>query len=56
MRALRAELGVELGEARALYERIVSGTDAFTLPELELVARRLRAAGVEARAVRAARH
>ncbi|MEV6834332.1 hypothetical protein AB0N17_07410 [Streptomyces sp. NPDC051133] len=48
MRVLRRELGIGLGEVRALLERGYGGT----FPETELLARKLRAVGVDARAVR----
>ncbi|WP_229895842.1 hypothetical protein [Streptomyces cinerochromogenes] len=50
MRVLRRTLGIGLGEARAVLERGYGGT----LPETELLARRLREAGVDAVAVRGA--
>ncbi|MEU1402240.1 hypothetical protein ABZ471_07715 [Streptomyces sp. NPDC005728] len=48
LRVLRHELGVGLGEVRAVLDRGYRGT----LPEAESLARRLRAAGVDAVAVR----
>ncbi|MFI9805912.1 hypothetical protein ACIHEJ_16370 [Streptomyces sp. NPDC052301] len=50
MRVLRRELGIGLGEVRAVLEQGYGGT----LPETELLARRLRAVGVDAYAVRGA--
>ncbi|MFF4039023.1 hypothetical protein [Streptomyces sp. NPDC001816] len=52
MRVLRERLGVGLTEVRALVEQVVAGEYGGTLPETELLARRLRAAGVDAVAVR----
>ncbi|WP_432153965.1 hypothetical protein [Streptomyces tricolor] len=47
MRVLRRSLGLGLGEARAVRDRGYGGT----LPEVELLARRLRVVGVGAVAV-----
>ncbi|MFG2117729.1 hypothetical protein [Streptomyces sp. NPDC048710] len=52
MRVLRERLGVGLTEIRALVEQVVAGEYGGTLPETELLARKLRAAGVDAVAVR----
>ncbi|MHB9863933.1 hypothetical protein [Streptomyces sp. YIM S03343] len=52
LRVLRAELGVGLGEAQALAGHVLDGTHSGTLPEMELLARALRRAGVGAVAVR----
>ncbi|MBC2874218.1 MULTISPECIES: hypothetical protein [Streptomyces] len=48
MRVLRATLGVDLAGAKALSRRVRDGDWPGTLPETELLARRLRAAGVDA--------
>ncbi|WP_435107918.1 hypothetical protein [Nocardiopsis synnemataformans] len=48
MRVLRAELGIDLTDARAVLDRVVAGDYSGTLPEVELLVRRLRAAGIEA--------
>ncbi|PDP85406.1 hypothetical protein CQJ94_21720 [Glycomyces fuscus] len=47
MRVLRAELGIDLTEAKAVLGRVLAGDYSGTLPEVELLARRLRAAGIE---------
>ncbi|MER7600217.1 hypothetical protein [Streptomyces hydrogenans] len=52
MRVLRAELGIGLGEVRAVLEQISTGQYTGTLPEMELLARKLRASGIEAAASR----
>ncbi|MFF5934048.1 hypothetical protein [Streptomyces sp. NPDC012508] len=52
MRVLRAELGLDLLHAKAALRRVRSGDYAGTLPEVELLARGLRASGVAATAVR----
>ncbi|MFB7829330.1 hypothetical protein [Streptomyces hydrogenans] len=48
------ELGIGLGEVRAVLEQISTGQYAGTLPEMELLARKLRASGIEAAASRTA--
>ncbi|NBE53130.1 hypothetical protein [Streptomyces boluensis] len=53
MRVLRAELGIGLDGVKAVLERVLTGRYSGTLPEMELLARKLRAAGVEASASRA---
>ncbi|WAU82432.1 hypothetical protein O1Q96_23380 [Streptomyces sp. Qhu-G9] len=53
MRVLRAELGIGLDGARAVLEQILAGQYAGTMPEMELLARKLRASGIEAAASRA---
>lgn len=55
MRVLRAVPGAELdlAEAREAARRVLTGEWTGTLPETERLARRLRAAGVAAEAVRA---
>ncbi|MFF4393084.1 hypothetical protein ACFY0G_41185 [Streptomyces sp. NPDC001552] len=52
MRVLRAELGIGLDGVRAVLEQILTGHYSGTLPEVELLARKLRAAGIEAAASR----
>lgn len=52
LRVLRADGGRTLPEARALLELMVGGGHHGTGPEIELLARRLRAVGVAAEAVR----
>ncbi|MFG1663988.1 hypothetical protein [Streptomyces sp. Y7] len=52
MRVLRVELGTDLVDAKALVRRVLSGDYCGTLPEMELLARRLRASGIAAVAER----
>ncbi|WP_392892997.1 hypothetical protein [Streptomyces sp. LN699] len=52
MRVLRAELGIGLDGVRAVLEQVLTGQYSGTLPEMELLARRLRASGIEAAASR----
>jgi hypothetical protein len=52
MRVLRAELGVDLTNARAVLRRVLSGDCSGTLPEMELLARKLQASGIAAVATR----
>ncbi|MDX2552088.1 MULTISPECIES: hypothetical protein [Streptomyces] len=52
MRVLRAELGIDLVDAKAVLRRVLSGGYSGTLPELELLAQKLRAAGIAAAATR----
>ncbi|MFJ9822917.1 hypothetical protein ACIRSU_00920 [Streptomyces sp. NPDC101160] len=52
MRVLRAELGIDLAGARAAARRVLSGDYAGTLPEMESLARKLRAAAIPAAADR----
>ncbi|MFJ3876802.1 hypothetical protein ACIPW5_05020 [Streptomyces sp. NPDC090077] len=52
MRVLRAELGIGLDEVRTVLGGIRAGSHSGTLPEMELLARRLRAAGIDAVAER----
>ncbi|MDX2766363.1 hypothetical protein ACSCB1_21870 [Streptomyces europaeiscabiei] len=52
MRVLRAELGLGLTEAKAELRRVLAGEFSGTLPEMELLARSLRVAGVSAVATR----
>ncbi|MGW2277438.1 hypothetical protein [Streptomyces sp. NPDC001770] len=53
MRVLRAGLGLALADVRTVLSEVVSGTYVGTMPEMERLARRLRAAGIEAVAARA---
>ncbi|KOG74620.1 hypothetical protein ADK77_04745 [Streptomyces antibioticus] len=52
MQVLRAELGIDLVNAKAVLRRVLSGDYAGTLPEMELLALKLRAAGIAALATR----
>ncbi|MFE9539658.1 hypothetical protein [Streptomyces sp. NPDC006691] len=52
MRVLRAELGIGLDSVRAVLDQVLTGQYSGTLPEMELLARKLRASGIEAAAVR----
>lgn len=52
MRVLRAELGLDLTSVRAVTRCVVNGEYSGTLPEMERLARKLREAGVPARATR----
>ncbi|WP_331747848.1 hypothetical protein OIA45_45510 (plasmid) [Streptomyces chartreusis] len=52
MRVLRAELGTDLVDAKALARRARSSERGGTLPEMELLVRKLRASGVAAAADR----
>ncbi|MFY0510422.1 hypothetical protein ACOMD4_08480 [Streptomyces anulatus] len=52
LRVLRTDGGRTLPQARALLELILGGGHHGTGPEIELLARRLRAAGIAAEAVR----
>ncbi len=52
LRVLRADGSWTLPEARALLELMVGGGHHGTGPEIELLARRLRAVGIAASAVR----
>ncbi|MFI1768373.1 hypothetical protein ACH41H_40900 [Streptomyces sp. NPDC020800] len=52
MRILRTELGIDLVDAKAVLRRVLSGEYTGTLPEMELLARKLRASGVAAVAAR----
>ncbi|MFH9742700.1 hypothetical protein ACH4MA_34065 [Streptomyces roseolus] len=54
MRVLRAELGIGLDGVRAVLDQILTGQYSGTLPEMELLARKLRASGIEAAASRTA--
>jgi hypothetical protein len=52
MRVLRAALGIDLLSAKAALRRVVSGDYSGALPEMELLARKLRACGIAALATR----
>ncbi|MET7746259.1 hypothetical protein [Streptomyces sp. NPDC005385] len=52
MRVLRAELGISLDGVRAVLEQVLTRQYSGTLPEMELLARKLRASGIEAAASR----
>ncbi|MFJ8743293.1 hypothetical protein ACIRL2_28425 [Embleya sp. NPDC127516] len=52
MRVLRAELGVDLMNARAVLRQVLDGDYSGTLPEMEYLARALRKSGVPAAATR----
>ncbi|MEU9294798.1 hypothetical protein [Streptomyces sp. NPDC048266] len=52
MRVLRTEFGIGLDGVRAVLEQVLTGQYSGTLPEMELLARKLRASGVEAAASR----
>ncbi|RSS87932.1 hypothetical protein EF903_16575 [Streptomyces sp. WAC05292] len=52
MRVLRAEFGIGLDGVKAVLTQVLSGEYPATLPEMELLARKLRASGVDAIASR----
>ncbi|MFH8475116.1 hypothetical protein [Streptomyces sp. NPDC018000] len=52
MRVLRAELGIDLVNARAVLRRVLDGDYSGTLPEMEHLARTLRKSGIPAAATR----
>ncbi|MEV6684814.1 hypothetical protein AB0N28_05670 [Streptomyces sp. NPDC051130] len=52
MRVLRAELGVDLMNARAVLRQVLDGDYSGTLPEIEYLARALRKSGIPAAATR----
>ncbi|MEU6764032.1 hypothetical protein ABZ916_16090 [Streptomyces sp. NPDC046853] len=52
MRVLRAELGTDLAGAKSVLGSVLEGGYSGTLPEMELLARKLRAAGITAEATR----
>ncbi|MFE5795791.1 hypothetical protein ACFQ8C_24900 [Streptomyces sp. NPDC056503] len=52
MRVLRTELGIGLEDIRAVMEQVLAGLYSGTLPEMELLARKLRASGILATASR----
>ncbi|MFH8484867.1 hypothetical protein [Streptomyces longisporoflavus] len=55
MRVLRAELGIGLMSAKAVLGSVLNGDRSGTLPETELLARKLRASGIAAEAARSCR-
>ncbi|MBZ4323586.1 hypothetical protein [Streptomyces huiliensis] len=55
MRVLRAALGVGPASARTLSRRVLAGGCSGTLPEMELLAGKLRASGIDAVAAAAER-
>ncbi|MFE5841803.1 hypothetical protein ACFQ7N_09160 [Streptomyces niveus] len=52
MRVLRAELGIDLKNAKAVLRRVLDGDYSGTLPEMEHLARTLRKSGIAAAATR----
>ncbi|OEJ23132.1 hypothetical protein AR457_37600 [Streptomyces agglomeratus] len=52
MRVLRAELGMGLAEVRSVLSQVAEGGLSGTMPEMEFLARKLRASGVDAVAAR----
>lgn len=52
MRVLRAELGIDVTDARAVLRRVLDGDYSGTLPEAEYLARALRKSGIVAVATR----
>ncbi|WP_406016201.1 hypothetical protein OG520_38215 [Streptomyces sp. NBC_00984] len=52
MRVLRAELGIDLMNAKAVLRRVLDGDYSGTLPEREYLARTLRESGIAAAASR----
>lgn len=52
MRVLRAELGLGLADVKSVLSEVAAGTHSGTMPEMEFLARKLRAAGIDAVAVR----
>lgn len=52
MRVLRAELGIDLKNAKAALHRVLDGDYSGTLPEMEHLARTLRKSGIAAAATR----
>lgn len=52
MRVLRAELGIGLADVKSMLSRVVAGTHSGTMPEMEFLARKLRASGIDAVAAR----
>ncbi|MFI9046143.1 hypothetical protein [Streptomyces sp. NPDC053427] len=51
MRVLRAELGLDLAGVRSVLNKVVTGAYSGTMPEMEFLARKLRASGIDAVAV-----
>lgn len=52
MRVLRAELGIDLMNAKVVLRRVLNGEYSGTLPEMEYLARALRESGIAAAATR----
>ncbi|MFJ5680855.1 hypothetical protein [Streptomyces sp. NPDC093097] len=52
MRVLRAELSLDLKNAKAVVHSVLNGDYSGTLPEMEHLARRLRESGIAAVATR----
>ncbi|MFJ6463188.1 hypothetical protein ACIQM0_19505 [Streptomyces sp. NPDC091387] len=52
MRVLRAELGLGLADVKSVLSDVAAGTYSGTMPEMEFLARKLRASGIDAVAVR----
>ncbi len=52
MRVLRSELGVGLAEVKSLLGKVLAGAHSGRMPEMELLARKLRASGIDAVATR----
>ncbi|WP_282791132.1 hypothetical protein [Streptomyces sp. CC224B] len=52
MRVLRAELGIDLMNAKAVLRRVLDGDHSGTLPEMERLAHALRESGIAAAATR----
>ncbi len=52
MLVLRAELGIDLMNAKAVLRRVLDGDYSGTLPEMEHLARTLRRSGIAAEATR----
>lgn len=52
MRVLRAELGIDLMNAKTVLRRVLDGDHEGTLPEMERLARALRESGIAAAATR----
>ncbi|GGW67499.1 hypothetical protein GCM10010381_60580 [Streptomyces xantholiticus] len=52
MRVLRAELGIGLADVKSVLHEVVTGSYSGTMPEMEFLARRLRASGIDAVAAR----
>lgn len=48
MRVLRAEIGMGLADIRSVLSEVVTGGCSGTLPEMEFLARKLRASGIDA--------
>ncbi|WP_326675196.1 hypothetical protein [Streptomyces sp. NBC_01237] len=52
MRVLRAALGLGLADVRSVLNEVLEGAHSGTMPEMEFLARRLRASGIDAVAAR----